>query len=549
MSPGQRDLDRRIARLAVPALGAILAEPLYNLADTAIVGHLGRAPLDALAIATSALSIVAWLAIFLSTATTTEVARNAARGAHDAAGRAVGAAYSVAAGWGALTCAVVVLIAPLLVSVLGGHAGVGSAAVGYIRISALGMPFLYLSYAGNGHSIGLEDTRTPLAIAVGANAVNVVLEVTFVFGLHLGLPGSAWGTVAAQALAALAYAAASRRSPVPPLRPLRRDIAAVLRDGHRLSARTVALGVVPLAATAVVARLGAVPLAGQQVAYRLWGMLSLATDALAVPAQVFVSAALGRGDRAAARSTARRTLVLGLAVGCGLGVVTALLALFAPALFTGDPLVRRAAVTGLLWSAATQPLAALAYVYDGVILGLGDYAAMRRAMIIAIFAFAPLACLVLRFHWLGLPGVWAALGCWLAARTVLLWRRWARAGAPPSPVGGDPELDGHGQAGQGHDDPQDGDRKVAHQALPGVPAGQEAGRQQRDERPVHRREEGEDRGGHQVRRAGDHVLDRVHPDQRLGEGGGERGEQQHAAGRPEVAEVDGHARDHGQPAP
>jgi Na+-driven multidrug efflux pump len=80
-----RDLDRRIARLAVPALGAILAEPLYNLADTAIVGHLGRAPLDALAIATSALSIVAWLAIFLSTATTTEVSRNAARGRHGAA--------------------------------------------------------------------------------------------------------------------------------------------------------------------------------------------------------------------------------------------------------------------------------------------------------------------------------------------------------------------------------------------------------------------------------------------------------------------------------
>lgn len=422
----RRDLDRRIARLAVPALGAILAEPLYNLADTAIVGHLGRSPLDALAIATSALSIVAWLAIFLSTATTTEVARSAARGDHGAAGRAVGAAYSVAAGWGALTCVVVILIAPLLVSLLGGHAGVGSAALGYIRISALGMPFLYLSYAGNGHSIGLEDTRTPLVIAVGANVVNVVLEIAFVFGLHLGLPGSAWGTVAAQVLAALAYAVASRRSFAPPLRPARRDILAVLGDGHRLSVRTVALGVVPLAATAVAARLGPVPLAGQQIAYRLWGMLSLATDAIAVPAQVFVSAELGRGDRTAARGAARRTLAFGLAVGCGLGVVTALLALFAPAAFTSDPLVQRAAVTGLLWSAATQPLAALAYVYDGVILGLGDYAAMRRAMIIAIFAFAPLAYLVLRFHWLGLPGVWTALGCWLAARTILLWRRWER---------------------------------------------------------------------------------------------------------------------------
>jgi putative MATE family efflux protein len=424
-----RDLDRRIARLAVPALGAILAEPLYNLADTAIVGHLGRAPLDALAIATSALSIVAWLAIFLSTATTTEVARNAARGRHGAAGRAVGAAYSVAAGWGAVTSVVIILIAPLVVDLLGGHAGIGSAATGYIRISALGLPFLYLSYAGNGHLIGLEDTRTPLLIAVGANVVNVTLEIAFVFGLHAGLAGSAWGTVAAQALAAAAYGYASRRSPYPPGRPARGDIAAVLRDGHRLSARTIALGVVPLAATAVTARLGPVPLAGQQIAYRLWGMLSLATDALAVPAQVFISAELSRGDRAAAERAARRTLVLGLAFGCGLAVLTAALALFAPAVFTTDPAVRHAAVVGLLCSALTQPLAAVAFVYDGVILGLGDYTAMRRAMLIAILAFAPVAGLVLRFHWLGLPGVWTALGCWLAARTVLLSRRWASSSA------------------------------------------------------------------------------------------------------------------------
>jgi putative MATE family efflux protein len=430
VSQSRRDLDRRIARLAVPALGAILAEPLYNLADTAIVGHLGRSPLDALAIAASALSIVAWLAIFLSTATTTEVSRSAARGEHDAAGRAVGAAYFVAAGWGAVTSIVVILIAPVLVDLLGGHSGIGSAAVVYIRISALGMPFLYLSYAGNGHLIGLENTKTPLYIAVGANVANVALEIALVFGLHAGLAGSAWGTVTAQVLAAAAYGYASRRSPYPPARPARGDITGVLRDGHRLSARTVALGVVPLAATAVTARLGPVPLAGQQIAYRLWAMLSLATDALAVPAQVFVSGAGGGGGAAGgpAARAARRTLVLGLAFGCGLGLVTATLALFAPAVFTTDPAVRHAAVVALLCSALTQPLAALAFVYDGVILGLGDYSAMRRAMLIAILAFAPLAGLVLRFHWLGLPGVWTALGCWLAARTVLLWRRWASSG-------------------------------------------------------------------------------------------------------------------------
>ena len=426
------DLDRRIARLAVPALGAIAAEPLYNLADTAIVGHLGRAQLDALALATSALSIVVWLAIFLTTATTTAVARHAARGEHRLAGRAVGAAYVVAAGWGVVTTAVVALIAPPLVTLLGGHAGNTAAATSYVRIAALGLPFLYLSYAGNGHLTGLENTRTPLRIAVGANLVNVALEVWLVFGLHLGLAGSAWGTVVAQVMAAAAYGSASRRSATPPARPAWTDIAPLLRDGHRLSVRTIALGAVPLAATAVTARLGPVPLAGQQIAYRIWTLLSLSTDALAVPAQVFVSAALGRGDRPAAERAARRTVVLGLVAGIGLGMLTAALALFAPGAFTSDPAVRSAAVTGLLWAALTQPLAALAFVYDGIILGLGDYAAMRHAMIVSIAAFVPLAALVLRFRWLGLPCVWIALGCWLAARTVLLWRRWADSAADPA---------------------------------------------------------------------------------------------------------------------
>jgi putative MATE family efflux protein len=430
----QRSLDRRIARLAVPALGAIAAEPLYNLADTAIVGHLGRLPLDALALATSTLSVVAWLAIFLTTATTTEVARHVARGEDSAAGRAVGAAYAVAAGWGVVTAAVVILVAPFLVTLLGGQAATGAAAVGYIRIAALGLPFLYLSYAGNGHLTGLENTRSPLRIAVAANVVNAALELWFVFGLRAGLTGSAWGTVAAQVLAAAAYARASRRCGTRPARPSGSDVAALLRDGHRLSVRTIALGLVPLAATAVTARLGPVPLAGQQIAYRLWTLLSLSTDALAVPAQVYVSTALGRGDRAAAELVARRTLVLGLAAGVALALLTAALALFAPAVFTADPAVRRAAVTGLLGAALTQPLAALAFVYDGVILGLGDYRAMRRAMIIAIGAFAPLALAVLRFHWLGLPAVWGALGCWLAARTALLARRWARSAQSAQPA-------------------------------------------------------------------------------------------------------------------
>ena len=439
--PGaQRELDRRIAALAVPALGSIAAEPLYTLVDTAIVGHLGREPLDALAIATSALSIVGWLTIFLATATTSAVARLVAARDAAAAGRVVGAAYLLAVALGLITATGVAVAAPWVAAALGARGDVASGAVGYLRVAAVGLPFLYLSYAGNGHLIGLADTRTPLRIAVAANAANAGLEAGLVFGAHLGLLGSAWGTVAAQAGAAAWYAAESWRRPrAAPGRPRGTEIRALLRDGHQLSVRTIALGLVPLAATAVTARLGPTLLGGQQVANRIWYMLSLSLDALAVPAQAFVSGSLGAGDPETARLTGRRTLRLGLAAGVALGAVTAALALGAPDLFTSDRAVRHAAVVGLLCSALTLPLAALAFVLDGLILGLADYAAMRRAMILAACAFAPVAALTLRFHWLGLPGIWAALGLWLAARSALLGGRWREASRAFGRTDPDPE--------------------------------------------------------------------------------------------------------------
>jgi putative MATE family efflux protein len=421
------DLDRRIAALALPALGSIAAEPAYSLADTAIVGHLGRTALGSLAIATTALAMTAWLAIFLTTATTSAVAGLAAARATDRAARAAGAAYLVAAAGGIVVAAVVVAAAPQIAALLGARGPVLAGSAGYLRASAAGLPFLYLSYAGNGHLIGLADTRTPLRIAVSANVLNVALEVILVYGVHLGLLGSAWGTVTAQASAAALYAAASwRRARVRPGKPGRAEIASLLRDGHRLSVRTIALGVVPLTTTAIAARLGPVALAGQQVAMRVWYLLALLPDALAVPAQVYVSSCLGTGDQQGARRVGRRTLRLGLAAGAGLAVVTAALAFLVPVLFTPDLAVRRAAMLALGMAALTQPAAALAFVLDGLILGLSDYVAMRRAMILALLAYVPAAALVAGFHGLGLPGVWAALGIWLAARAALLGRRWRR---------------------------------------------------------------------------------------------------------------------------
>src|SRR5206468_2934013 len=121
ITPNQPDLelDRRIAALALPALGSIAAEPAYSLADTAIVGHLGRAQLGALAIATTALTMTAWVAIFLTTATTSAVAGLAAGRNPGRAGRSAGAAYLVAALGGTLVALLILVVAPWVATLLG----------------------------------------------------------------------------------------------------------------------------------------------------------------------------------------------------------------------------------------------------------------------------------------------------------------------------------------------------------------------------------------------------------------------------------------------
>ena len=88
--------------------------------------------------------------------------------------------------------------------------------------------------------------------------------------------------------------------------------------------------------------------------------------------------------------------------------------------------MRSHAVIALVLCGALQPLAAIAFVLDGLLLGAGAYGALRRSMILALLAFAPFAIATLLDHDLGIVGIWLAITCWLAARCALLGRHWLR---------------------------------------------------------------------------------------------------------------------------
>lgn len=418
--------DRRILGLAIPALGALIIEPLYGVTDTAIVGHLGRAPLGGLALAATVLNLLGWTFGFLQMTTTSEVAYRRGRSDHPGVTEAVVAAYVVAVALGLLVALVVATAGPELTRLLGGHGAIQRNATTYLRISAIGMPFLLLTLAGTGHAQGHEDTRSPLLIVLIANIVNVVLEVTLVYGAHLGVAGSAWGTVVAQVIGAAMFVVVSRRRlATPATAPRRAEYLVLVRNGGALVIRTIALGAALAASTAIAAHVGTATLGAHQIALQVWLLLALSLDALAVPAQVYVGTALGRVDVDDAVGIGARCLRLGLATSVVVGVVTMALAPVLPYVFTDDPGVRSRAAVALLWCGAQQPFAAVAFVLDGLLLGAGDYGALRRAMLFALLAFAPFAVATLAHPQLGITGIWLALTCWLAARAVLLGVRWA----------------------------------------------------------------------------------------------------------------------------
>ncbi len=157
--------DREILRLALPAFGALVTEPLFLLADAAIVGRLGTVPLGGLGVASQALTTLVGVSIFLAYGTTAAVARQVGAGQHQAAIR-----QGIDGLWlaGLIGLAVLVVgwpLAPQIVSAFGGTAAVSQQAVIYLRISLVGGPAMLAVLAGTGVLRGLQDTRTPLLVA------------------------------------------------------------------------------------------------------------------------------------------------------------------------------------------------------------------------------------------------------------------------------------------------------------------------------------------------------------------------------------------------
>lgn len=423
LRPGPHDAE--ILRLAVPAFGALVAEPLFLLADSAIVGRIGTVPLGGLGVASQALTTMVNISIFLAYGTTAAVARQLGAGNRREAIRQGVDGLWLAAAIGAAVLAFGWPLAPRIAGVFGASAAVSASAVTYLRISLLGAPAMLAVLAGTGVLRGLQDTRTPLAVAVAANVVNVGLNATFVLRLGWGIAGSAWGTVIAQNAAAAAYLVmvgrGARRAGVG-LRPDAAGVRAAATAGAALVARTLSLQAVLVVTTAMAARDGNDAIAAHQVAFRLWVLLAFALDAIAIAGQAITGKCLGAGDVAGARAATRRMIAWGAVYGAVFGAALLAARPLIPALFGVTPGVSRLLAAVLLVVAAQQPVAGVVFVLDGVLIGAGDqnYLALAGLATVAVFAVA--AAAVHTRHG-GLVALWLAYSLWMAARFVTLTLR------------------------------------------------------------------------------------------------------------------------------
>ena len=290
---------------------------------------------------------------------------------------------------------------------------------------------LLVMLAATGVLRGLQDTRTPLVVAVVGNVANIALNVLLVYGLDLGIAGSALGTDLAQLGSAVALVGvvvlAARREGA----SLRPDLPGVRRAAHAgvaLVVRTLTLRASLLVATYGAATLGATALATNQLALTIWTFLAFALDAIAIAAQALTGRSLGAGDVAGTRAVTRRMVQWGLVSGVVTGLLLAALSPVLGRLFTEDPVVRDLLVPVLLVAALFQPVAGVVFVLDGVLIGAGDGRYLAWGGLVVLAVFAPLALLAVqcraRVTSRALTWLWLTFGvAFIGSRAVVLLHR------------------------------------------------------------------------------------------------------------------------------
>ncbi|KAG8057654.1 hypothetical protein GUJ93_ZPchr0002g24326 [Zizania palustris] len=426
-------IKKELVNLALPAIVGQAIDPVAQLLETAYIGRLGPVELASAAVGVSVFNIISKLFnIPLLSITTSFVAEDVSRQdssqftseeniSSETGGRkrlpSISSALLLAAAIGVIEASALILGSEILLRLMGvSHAStMHDPAKLFLSLRALGAPAVVVSLAIQGIFRGLKDTKTPLLYSGLGNIAAVVLLPFFVYSLNLGLNGAAIATIISQYLGMfLLLWSLSKRAVLLPPKIEDLDFVGYMKSGGMLLGRTLSVLITMTLGAAMAARQGTLAMAAHQICLQVWLAVSLLSDALAVSAQALIASSYAKLDYEKVKEVTYFVLKTGVFVGVALGLV--LFASFGrlAELFSKDPIVLQIVGSGVLFVSASQPINALAFIFDGLHFGVSDFSYSASSMI-TVGAISSLFLLYAP-KFFGLPGVWAGLALFMSLR-------------------------------------------------------------------------------------------------------------------------------------
>lgn len=406
-------VGKEILSLAVPALGALMIDPLMTLADTAFVGRFSSTA-DALAGMGSSAALLTFSFFtfnFFCTATTPLVGTRRSSGNEAGALEIGGQALSLSLFVGSIVTVVLLLLAQPLLQIMGTDITGPEAnryAMDFLTVRAFAAPAVLCISASTGVLRGYLDTKTPIVILLAANIINLLLDIVLIAGLDLGPMGAAIATTTAEWLSALLFLGVlagklpsadgqlgsnppkgrELRSVVPSLSiPEWKEIQPLVVASSSVFLRTAVLQITLSSAAAMAARSegGAASVAAHQIAIQLWLLCSFVADALAAASQGLVADGLGRSDHPYVRQVSNTVFLYSLILGISLSVALQIgdSTRFLLDFFTNDQATQACLSKILSLIILAQPLNSMVFAADGILQGASEFTFQAKAMVLS----------------------------------------------------------------------------------------------------------------------------------------------------------------------
>ena len=381
-------LTRQILALAIPTLGATIAQPLFLTIDSAMVGHLGAEKIAGMSLAMIIINTVYGMSIFLAYSTTAETAQAMGAG-NERRARELGVhAMWLAAIIGVSLALLLAICGIPLLHALGAAPEIMPYAQSFLYASLPGLTASLITMAATGVLRGMKDTTTPLIAAGAGAALNIGLNAFLIYGINLGIVGSGIGTSIVSTIMAISLIIILAR-PAHTLRPSLTGIRQSARVGGPLLARSIAIRLAFLTSIWSATAISVNGLAAYQVVMSAWQIPLFLLDSLAIASQTLVGFAIGSGDRSQLRTLLRTLAWWGIGAGVIIGALTASLSPWIPSFFVSEAVVRHMAIPAVIVNAVFFPAQSHAFLLDGVLIGAGRGASLAKAAFLNLAILLP----------------------------------------------------------------------------------------------------------------------------------------------------------------